>query len=217
LLPFFLYFVRRDRIHLVLGVGAVVLATGWTAAALLTTRDMRTIGAVQPVLPIALYYLGHPAQFANVLWNTISEPAVIALLWKQFVGILGWLDTLLPGWAYVVAAPVLLTTLALSVSRSTLKEDAAARGALLAVALSAVFLIFALLLFTATRHPAVIVLGVQGRYFVLPLLLASYALQGNARLLETPRRYVGYPVLALWGAAALYVSATSILQRYYAP
>jgi len=216
LLPFFLYRVRRARIDLLVGAGSVAIAAAWTAVALLTTHDMR-IGAVeQRVLPIALYYLGHPLRFAEVLWATVSEPAIVSLLWRQFVGILGWLDTLLPAWAYIAAVPVLATTLALSVSRRTLNEDAAARAALLVVALSAVFLIFTLLLFGSTPHPATIVLGIQGRYFVLPLVLVSYALQGNASVLQTPRQYVGYPVLALWGAAALYVSATSILQRYYA-
>lgn len=217
LLPFVLYRVRGERIHLLLGLGSIVVAAAWTLAALLTTHDLRTGGVEQRVLPIALYYLGHPARFVEVIWATVTEPAVVGLLGRQFVGILGWLDTLLPGWAYLVAAAVLVVTLSLSVSKSTLKEDAIARGALLAVAFSAVFLIFALLLVGGTRHPAVIVLGIQGRYFVLPLILAGYALQGNAALLQTPRRYLGYPVLALWGALAVYVSASSLLQRYYAP
>jgi uncharacterized membrane protein len=214
LMPLFIYFVRRERLYLLLSIGLVVLSGAWTVVALSTTHAVKN-GMEQPVLSITLHYLSHPWQFTKVLWATFSTGTIDEMYMRQFIGTLGWLDTGLPVWFYVMEVATLISALLLSISGGTLKDDVLQRWMLVVASLAGIVLLLALLLVTWTQHPATIVMGIQGRYFLLPVLIFSYALHGNTKLLQTKRVYIAYPLLAISCLTTIYVMTNSLLQRYY--
>jgi hypothetical protein len=59
------------------------------------------------------------------------------------------------------------------------------------------------------------VTGIQGRYVILPLLVFSCSLSGNAAVLQSRRGYIAYPILATTGIVGLYVMTSALLQKYY--
>ncbi len=214
LLPLFLYFVRRERLHLYLTIGALALIALWTIAALSTTSVVRG-GVQQPFLALTWHYLGHPLEFVKVLWATLSNGPVTQVYKQQFIGTLGWLEPRLPRWFYTMEIATLMIALVMSISRATLQDDIRERLMLVFVSLTGLVLLFALLLVSYTPHPATIVMGVQGRYFLIPLLVLSYSLHGNSRVLPTARAYIAYPAMAGSGLFALYVMTDALLQKYY--
>jgi uncharacterized membrane protein len=67
----------------------------------------------------------------------------------------------------------------------------------------------------ANGHPASIIEGVQGRYFLIPALLLSYSLMCNSRR-ESCRRYVvGFLVLSFLFLYSTFHTTTLLLKRYY--
>ena len=102
-----------------------------------------------------------------------------------------------------------------SVSITTLRQDWHIRLLLASAALASVGLIFLALLVTWTPHPATLVQGVQGRYFVVPMLLLGYALQGTANVRpqwhNTFIKFIvtGFTCVSLWALI------TTLLSRYH--
>jgi uncharacterized membrane protein len=172
-------------------------------------------GVRLPVLANTWHYLSQPWQFVTILSATFSNAVVTQTYMQQFIGTLGWLEPRLPLWFYVMEIATLAIALLLSISRTTLEDEALARLMLVFASFAGLVLLFALLLVTYTPHPATIVMGVQGRYFLLPLLVLSYSLHGNTRLLRTARAYIAYPALTISGLIALYVMTDALLQKYY--
>lgn len=116
----------------------------------------------------------HPAHFPRLLaaslWTQMPE------LYRQFIGVLGWLDTPLRGWSYPVLGLALLTAL---VQRLEWSADARswAIGVAAATAAGYVAFVYFLLYVTWTPVAETEIWGVQGRYFLpaLPVLAVGVA------------------------------------------
>jgi uncharacterized membrane protein len=129
------------------------------------------------------YLLHHPLAFAAMSLTSLDY---VPELWRQLIGVFGWLDVPLRPWAY--AAISFLLALCLP---DTLALPRAARARAAAVALltalaycAAVFVIFFI---TLTPSTAERIHGLQGRYFValLPLLaivVSAIINRGTGRL-----------------------------------
>ena len=86
---------------------------------------------------------------------------------------------------------------------------------LLLVGLLSVFIIFLAMLFTFTPVSCEYIHGIQGRYFLLPLMCFSYAIGGGLGFLEGWRRKAGLIILStytLYSTVSLY---QELLHRYY--
>jgi uncharacterized membrane protein len=111
------------------------------------------------------YMLEHPLHFPAAALRSLDYSYE---LWRQLIGVLGWLDTYLIAWAYP-----LLTALMLATWIETLRGDPATRrriafwsaASILAYTL-AIFLIF-YMIWTPTSEDRI--LGIQGRYFLVIL------------------------------------------------
>lgn len=152
------------------------------------------------------YMLQHPLQFPTAMLGTLMEHP--AGLWRQLIGVLGWLDTPLRSWLY----PLLTVTLLLPMIEK-LDADRATRlriavwCALLIVGYTlAVFLI---LYMTWTPPANSVVWGVQGRYFVGILPAAAIAL---AALLD---RQLGARTIASAAIAGGVVSAFGCVEAVW--
>jgi hypothetical protein len=212
-LPFLLAWRHRSRHDLPLGAAASVCALAWTLFAMTSTADVlvpRSFSSSE----LLRFYLAHPVQFVRVLAATWTDGGSLQLYQQSFIGVLGALDVPLPPQYY----PLLWAGLGLcamaSVTLPASGAEGGARAALAGLALGAMLLIFLALLITWTPHPARLVQGVQGRYFVVPALLLAYVLAG----LGPPSPWRLRLNLALaggFGALSLGALTTTLLTRYH--
>jgi len=221
LLPIFLLagaaaWRRRDGLLAAagaLGLAAVLGWYVWAAGSIVDTRLARSEG----LGAAAGHYAAHPQELLRVVRATLGDAELQLFYGRSFVGILGWLDTMLPLWAYPALAAALGGTALFSALRGGVGPAAVW---LWAVALAAVPLVLLSLLVGWTPLPATRIEGVQGRYFIAPALLAAMALASPATVCSHAawRRLagVGAVVTATVGiAVALVAFAQTLAQRYH--
>ena len=71
------------------------------------------------------------------------------------------------------------------------------------------------MLVTWTPHPASVVKGVQGRYFVVPAILLGYAASGSATRQQPLRQWIGGLAVAGFALTSLTALAMAVLGRYH--
>jgi len=191
----------------------VLLAGSWY---LVGARFQATESWVPPGVSISgqiRFVLTNPARALHVAAHTLR--VVNSFYWTSFVGILGWLDTLLQPWVYAAAGYGLgaLFVIGLITGRTRL---APLICCLIATLASAV-LIFATLYADWTPVGAPVVQGVQGRYF-LPLVPVLILGLGENRARVMWGRAWGPLSIAIWlglAFACLVASSTTLLGRYW--
>ncbi|MBK6361575.1 MAG: DUF2142 domain-containing protein [Comamonadaceae bacterium] len=161
-------------------------------------------------------YLGCTATAATLGWvlyamNSTNDPRVAQ---ESFIGILGWLDTKLPHFFYPTLWLGLAICALVGISWHTLQRDWFPRLLLIGVALTSVCLIFLALLLTWTPHPTSLVQGVQGRYFVVPMILLAYSVSGFAVFRGPTHRVLTWVVLAGFALTALTALMMALFSRY---
>jgi hypothetical protein len=178
-LPMLLAWRCRQPALALMAVGLLAATAAWTAWAGAHTVDTRIVREISSGA-IARHYLLAPWEFVAVLGRTLAADPWREFMGHSFVGILGWLDTPMPAQAYETLG---LGMLALAAAPLAAAPFVMARGPVLALrlaclgmALVSALIVFAALLATWTPHPAQIIHGMQGRYMLLPALLACCAL-----------------------------------------
>ncbi len=118
------------------------------------------------------FMLENPWHFPAAMAATLTAEA--AGLWRQLIGVLGWLDVKLATWVYVFVSGCLAL-----VACEKLDRDAVTRWRLALVSLFLIgvytTLVFLILFITWTPPTIDVVWGVQGRYFVVVLPFAALA------------------------------------------
>lgn len=191
------------------GLGLSLL---WTLA--LKQRDLFLRMAERPHdLDVQLdLILRDPLGYLGILFGTIKNH--YAILLEQFVGQLGWLDTILPKWLWVSYA-TLLPCLAVADSDPGFSLRGKERGLIALSWAASVFLLFLALYLQASPIGAEYI-GCQGRYFIplapLFFLLLSHR-KGSLRLTRFKAVRLAIAV-ALTGA--LIETAMLLLKRYHA-
>jgi uncharacterized membrane protein len=171
-------FDRRRRLFCLAAV-AVAGVTGavWFLMSrhLLVSLDPR--GVTDPAAQLS-FIVHHPLEFLGILCHTVIANA--GDYFRQMIGVLGWIDTPLPGWIYAGTAVALLA------STMFLKEGneltTSLRLYVTAIFFACVLLIFIALYQICSAVGADSIAGVQGRYFIGILPLAGIAL--GSRLLS---------------------------------
>lgn len=178
LLLFVLAYQQRSRKFLATGILASGFTLFWIVFSIKTTvdnripRDISSLEALQ-------YYIVHPLDFMQVLFNTVTNQEMMNFYVQSFIGKLGWLDTNLTLWHYTAFCACLALLVLLNLfSAANKQNNGVARFSLLSTALLSILAIFTALLISWTPHPATIVHGIQGRYFIVPFLLLAYAFHG---------------------------------------
>lgn len=208
----FIYTKNRRSLLLSAAVGLFVF--GWTLFALKTTVDLRVpIG--ESTSNIVAFYLLNPSQFFHVVWQTLANDALREFYWKSFLGILGWLDTPFQDRYYTQLACILSIIVLLVISFNHIKSEWSQRLLLLSVSVVSVLFIFFALLVTWTPHPAQLISGVQGRYFLIPSIVLGYGIAGNVGLVDGFRRTVATVISFLLFVFSLLASVNLLIDRYY--
>jgi uncharacterized membrane protein len=201
-----------------LWIGAVVilllilLQMWWLASfSNIGTRVSVIPGRADPDIQSA-FIKQHPLTFPKVVLRNFQQ--TILDLVRQWVGVLGWLDVVLPSYIVLLHLAVCFF-LAMSVpSLPRFTRFWPLLAAAIPIATTLAIMLGGYLTFTPPRHP--IVLGIQGRYFLPWGPLAALLLR---RLLGT-RSLQASPLLRLaaamtCGALCFLVAALWLLRRYY--
>jgi uncharacterized membrane protein len=208
-LPSAVFFFRRDRRALIASGVTAAAALFWILYGASHTVDSRLPRSVTSK-QVVDFYSHHLGGLVQIIWHTISNPAMHDGYYFQFVGVLGWLDRPIPAITYPVAGFALVITAILSFSR---KVGVVERVLPLLVALSAVLLTFIALLVTWTDLPAEVIVGVQGRYFIAPAILAAYTL--GSRNMSDPRVLARAIVCGAFLAFTVSITTSTLLWKYY--
>ena len=213
LMPFFLFWKHRHRRDLYLGIGLVLASLGWVAYALLSTTDLRVVRS-HGTVEVLRHYLKSPQDYVRVVWRTLLNADLRDFYFRSFVGNLGWLDAPLRPFFYPWLGVGLCLCALASLSWRKGVEDVQARTVLLAIAIASASLVFLALLVTWTPHPASVILGVQGRYFVVPVLLTAYALGGFGRTRGLWRQCMDWLLLAAFAGLSLTALILGLQDRF---
>ena len=214
-LPLVIYFFRKRALDLALCAGLTVAAMAWLFIAMRYTVDLR-VARIASLSEIVGYYISRPLAFPSVLWATLMDSETRQSYQQTFIGILGWLDLQFQNWFYNLSLLFCAAMAALSVQWSTLRQDWPVRICLLGCAGASLMLVFFLLLVTWSKHPAALIQGVQGRYFLVPCILLAYALKGQATLVSGNRRTIGLSLLYLYLLLLSIVLPQELIYRYFA-
>lgn len=169
------------------GIAVLACAAAWLAFAIGNTVDTR-IPRDHSTTELLQAYLRAPWDFVTLLANTWLNEDLQQFYGRSFIGILGWLDAPLPNTFYPWIGTGLLLCMWGGLSLSTVATDWVFRATMLMVTLVSLAFIFFALLITWTPHPAQVIAGVQGRYFLVPALLLGYSLHGSYSSPHTPIR-----------------------------
>ncbi len=210
--PLFIGWAHRSRRDALLGVAAVLLSLAWVLFALANTVDLR-IPRTHSTSQLLLHYAAHPTAFLQVVGASVAEPDAALNYGRTFIGVLGWLDTLLPAWAYPALSIALGLCAVASVLGARLRQAPVARFLVAIAAIGCALLVFLALLVTWTPHPALTVNGVQGRYFIVPAIMLAYALGATAA--TRGRQWPGWVVVAATAATSVYALLVALLARYH--
>ena len=205
------YLYTRNRRSLLAGGVTLSFVVLWWIVAIGGTTGTRLV-LKTPISTFISYYVADPLSFLTILHTTFSHYG--RPYFESFLGILGWLDARFTEEIYTSFLYFLLTIGMFSVSYRYVKQELPARMLLSLCALLSFILVFPAVLL-ANGHPASIIEGVQGRYFLIPALLLSYSLMCNSRR-ESCRRYVvGFLLLSILFLYSTFHTTTLLLKRYY--
>jgi uncharacterized membrane protein len=213
-LPLLAYRVRRDKALLRHCLVTAALALLWLAVVVQGSYVNRT-GTDLSTAQIIAYYLTNPAAVVSAIVSTLLDENYRIFYRLSFIGILGWLDTSFNAPFYRFAL-VTVGLLALSgVTYRRLAGEDLARAGLAVVSFASVLLIFLALLVTWNPVPARVIEGVQGRYFLGPLLLLAYGLNGSTGFLDGATRKFGLACLIALAAAVVVAMPPLLVERYF--
>lgn len=210
-IPYLAYFSTKDKRHLYFAAIISIATFAWLFVAIEFTHDHRVAGAV-PASEAIKYYLTNPAAFIQAVANTLGYGKLLILYIKSFIGSLGALDTWFSNDYYYSIFGILVLLAVCSVSPGKIGLH---RKVLLIIAGTSVFLIFFAILVTANRIPVEIMRGVQGRYFLVPVLLASYSLTGTIEASRGIRRICIFALLAAQAVATIWCMPELLINRYF--
>lgn len=181
----------------------VLLTTGswWIMA----TRLSTTINPDANAAAQAMLLLDEPIRVLVVAKNTVVEH--FGHLWKEIVGVLGWLDTPLPLSFSCFTALACIVAFMGSPSGPSYRSSISAASCLVSVAG-----VFGLLYLIATPVGGATVLGTQGRYFLPIIAVVPLAIHGWSGILT---RSIASIAIALLMLTIPPVVILTLVFRYY--
>ncbi|WP_312240036.1 DUF2142 domain-containing protein [Pantoea sp.] len=212
-LPFWLYLKYRKKSDFLSFITVVLLTLGWTVFNIINVNDAakgRHPGYTNAELIV--FYIEHPFVMLNIFLNTLKDTELVRFYYHSFIGILGHLDAPIKSWQrnifviyfFIFISAHLKNKHKLFFSRSTIF--------IILIALLSALLIFPALLVQWTKFPTTIVDGIQGRYFIIPAVVISYAFNLNKKLGKKL-----YIVIFFTLITSVYSIYDSLKMRYYDP
>lgn len=208
---------RSGRLWTWFASGAsIVLVAAWTLSSISLKVDKRDVLEGQTCGGNLAYYLAHPLEFPKILAATLSDPSTLDFYKRSFIGVLGWLDTDLPGDVYRAFGLCLLLAAICSALPPAGGKLWKARAFLFVCGLLSVPLIFFGILCQCNPLPVTVIHSIQGRYFLLPAIVLSFAVSAPRPLLEGRGRKIALALVAAIFAAGQIIAWRILNERYFA-
>ncbi|MFY9138713.1 DUF2142 domain-containing protein [Zwartia sp.] len=208
------YFMRKPR-YFYLTILAALVVIIWQIIAVSTSVDGRVkLGA--PTSVIVSWYLDNPLEFVVVLKTTLSSAETWRSYLSSFFGMLGWLDTPFVGKEYIYLLGLTALITLLSMTFRNLHIHLEARLLLVICSVGSILLIYFALLVTWTPHPAVVVHGVVGRYFLIPVIMLAYAFADLTVSANLKKQLCTLFLLILLGVFSVVNTSKLLDNRYFA-
>ncbi|MEB5707356.1 DUF2142 domain-containing protein [Pantoea anthophila] len=200
LIPAWLYFKNKRKENIACFVVVAAIALAWTAFNLVNVQD--TFTARHPGhtnSELVSYYIKHPIETFRIIWGTISDPAYFNFYTSTMVGVIAWLDApVLMGIVDIFNAAICLYFLShLYLSRGVTGNSN--RLFILAISSISAILIFCAILAQWSPFPTERVIGVQGRYFLIPLIMIAYAIPSKPEAYK----YTILPLIFFFGLSVI--------------
>lgn len=212
ILPLFVWFVRKERAIL----WQFFIVTGfsliWSLVSVKATYLNRGASDYS-TSQIILFYIKHPTVLFYALQNTIETN--IWFYRDSFIGVLGWLDTRFDDYIYLLLSGCLVLLVLFSISLKSWKDDWQPRIILVGSLSLSFFLVFFSQVVCWNSVPVKIIEGVQGRYFIAPLVLLGYALSGSSGFFEGIWKKFAIIPLVLMGIMVILYLPKTLIERYY--
>jgi len=164
---------------------------------------------------IAAYYIQNPSRLFEVLSETLTNGDLMRGYFSSFFGVLGWLDTPFAGKEYIYLLLMILLVLACSISYQVLMQRKLIGVALIACAFGSLAIIFFAMLVSWTPHPASLIDGVQGRYFLIPAMMFAYALCQQVKKQGSLKQTHALGCLGVLGIYSAINTGVLVFNRYY--
>jgi uncharacterized membrane protein len=209
---------RGDIVWAALSAGAVV---GW-AAYVVSARPAQsaTAAAAGATIPVEAYVPSATAVWGKLL-QTLGSPDWLLMQYRMYIGNLGSLDTPLASSAYPVIGALLALAALVSMRWGVIRTQRLASIALCACGvLSAGLVLVVLAIYFRQGNAESPVNGVQGRYFLIPVMMIGYATATARACVVTESRarwWVGSAVSWLVIVVSLTYAVSALADRYYGP
>jgi uncharacterized membrane protein len=185
---------------------AAALVVAWCL--LVATHTSVKLGGADIARQLA-FLAAHTGQIPSIIGGTLHSYATN--YWVQFIGTLGWTDTLLPRGYTIFATAIVLAAAAASSTGPVRRPWAAGAG----IAFS-ILAIFVLQYLTWTWPGQPVVTGVLGRYFIPPAMMLCLALPHCHARAHLYRR-VAILGLILMAVVTPIITLHALHQRYGPP
>lgn len=206
-------FLSRKRAPWLAVSVTVVAILAWMAVSVPNTVDFR-IAREATTGEVVAYYLSSPVQLFKVLFHTLSDRGLMGSYLYSFFGV--FFDQVLSPHAYACQAVLLtLLTIFCLASPRQLSGNLMARAVLVVTGGAGAMLAMLAMLFTWSPHPASVVQGVQGRYFLVPVMLFLLGFCSWTPAVNEGWQRLRFFLLYALGSASLFISVHRLLQIYY--
>ena len=174
LIPLILAWKAGTKKHWITFLATLTAFLLWTAISISTTSDFRVL-RTEGTGSITLHYLTTPGDLLAVFHRTLTAPSFIEEMQRSFIGHSYGLRFSKPVYHAFTLMLLLITVASISFSRPS-SSSTTARLSLALMAISSTFLAMLAMLLTFTPHPANVIDGIQGRYFLVPVIMIVLAL-----------------------------------------
>lgn len=181
LVPFVFSIVDKKYKHTALSIITAIPIIGWTLIVALHGKNDFSDRGGMPLTDILSHYLHAPTEMASIIFGTMADPFFLNSFSHQFVGVLGWLDINLPDSIFYLVSLALIIVLCISLVKFKPSKHKALYASIIASAAISIVLIFFALLIQFSPFPTTRVIGIQGRYFIMPLIVMAYIFADNKR------------------------------------
>lgn len=209
-MPLWLYYKNRNKTDLFLFFITIAATFSWTIFNLINVHDSgmgRHPGYTN--FELVIYYLKHPFIFFSIFINTIMDVTTLDFYIKSMIGLLGWLDAPVSTYAFIIFSAVIVSSAIISFfSKNTIGRDNSIF--IIILASLSLLLIFPALLAQWNPFPTKNIIGVQGRYFIIPALILGYAF--NTRTFFKTHLWI---FIIIIGTASTYFVYDAIMRHYY--
>ncbi|MCZ8220985.1 MAG: DUF2142 domain-containing protein [Acidovorax sp.] len=188
------------------------LTAGWIVFGISTTYDSRVVRDYT-TLKILTNYFSSPSEFFDLLKRTLSDFEIRRFYRHSFLGILGWLDTPISRQAVRVLSAAIVIATAVLVVFTPWRREWPKRTVFLLIGIASTLLIFFALAISWNNYPSEKIWGVQGRYFLIPMLFLAASigrLEAGGRI----SRSTEFFALAAFLIYSLYILTTTLAAQY---